>query len=372
MNRRHFFHLSAAWPLLAAAQTQNAGLIIRQKEPENLESPFEALSQVTPNERFYVRSHFATPALDANTWRLKVEGAVERPLELSYDDLQKLPVRTKMATLECAGNSRVYLSPPPPGVQWELGAVSNAEWGGVPLGAILERAGVKSDAVEVVLEGADTGEIRTDPHPAGPVHFSRSLPLAKARQADTLLAFRMNGTTLPVSHGFPVRAVVPGWYGVASIKWLTRIRVVNTPYHGHFQTVDYAYYERSGGEPVRVPLTEMVVKSLIARPGVHEVVPAGQKYRVYGAAWTGETEISKVEVSADRGQTWSAARLTGQPARHAWVLWEYDWTAPARAGQYVLMSRATDAKGQIQPAKHNFDTANYVIHHTLPVEVEVR
>lgn len=377
MIRRHFLRFSAAWPLLTMAQPPAgmrptaAGLVIRQKEPENLEFPYSSLTPITPNESFYIRSHFAVPRVDAGAWRLRVEGAVERPLDLTLDDLRQLPVKKQTATLECAGNSRVFLSPAVAGVQWELGAVSNAEWTGVPLPVILDRAGLKSNAVDVVLEGADSGEIRTDPHPPGPIHFARSLPVAKARQPETLLAFQMNGSPLPISHGFPVRAVVPGWYGMASVKWLTRIRVLPVPFQGHFQTIDYAYWERQHGEPTRAPLREIAVKSAIARPAMHEVVPANGRYRVYGAAWTGESEITKVEVSTDRGQTWASARLTGQPQRYAWVLWEYDWTTP-RPGAYTLMSRATDSRGRVQPAKHDYDTANYSVHHTLPIDVEVR
>ena len=256
------------------------GLILREKMPENLEFPFSSLNTyLTPADRFYIRSHFAVPTLDAGAWRLKVEGAVRDPLELSYEDLRKMPTRTVTATLECAGNGRVFLSPAVKGAQWALGGVSNAEWIGVPLSAILKRAGLNSGAVEVVLEGADSGEIKDPPKPSGPIHFARSIPLSRASLPEVLLAYKMNGEDLSPSHGFPLRAVVPGWYGVASVKWLTRLIVTQTPFNGYFQSVDYADWIRLNGIPTRVPLTEMQIKSQIARPDIHELLAAGSTKR---------------------------------------------------------------------------------------------
>lgn len=350
-----------------------AGLIMRQRTPENLEFPYSTLnSHITPNERFYIRSHFAVPSLEARSFRLKVDGAVDKPLELSYDDLKRLPSRTVTSTLECAGNGRVFLVPATSGVQWEHGAVSTAEWTGVPLAAILERAGVRGSAVEVILEGADSGEIRNPPHPGGKINFARSLPLSKAQHPDTLLAYTMNGAELPPSHGFPVRAVVPGWYGMASIKWLTRITVTEKPFQGYYQTIDYAYWETRDGHPNRVPLSEMQIKSAIARPTLHETISAKAPYRIFGAAWTGEdAQVSKVEVSTDGGQRWSPARLLGEPARYAWRFWELAWQPP-RAGQYTIMARATDTRGRVQPMQRESSRENYMINHVLPISIEAR
>lgn len=350
-----------------------SGQIIRQREPENFEFPFDALESVlTPNDRFYVRNHFARPRIELASWRLEVTGSVRNALSLTLDELRKLPSRTLVCTMECAGNSRVFLSPPAKGVQWELGAVSTAEWTGVPLIAVLERAGIRPEALEVVLEGADSGEIKDPPRPAGPLHFARSMPLTKARQPDVLLAYRMNGVDLPPEHGFPLRAVVPGWYGMASIKWLTRVVVVDTPFQGFFQTIDYARWESRNGQPVREPLRAMQVKAAIARPAMRESIPAGQPYRVHGAAWAGEEEVAKVEVSIDGGRTWELAHLEPSPGRYAWSLWSYSWQVPARSGPYRLMARATDRSGRTQPERHDANNENYVIHHILPVEGEVR
>jgi DMSO/TMAO reductase YedYZ molybdopterin-dependent catalytic subunit len=349
------------------------GVITRQKDPDNLEFPFPTLdSFLTPNERFYVRTHFEVPELDAKSWRLKVEGAVERPFEIGYDELRKLPSHTLPALLECSGNGRVFLKPPQIGLRWELGGVSNAEWTGVRLADLLERAGVRAGAVEVILEGADKGASRS-PNPATPgvIPFARSLPLAKARRPEVLLAYRMNGQDLPPAHGFPARAVVAGWYGMASVKWLRRIVVTDRPFQGFFQTITYSFWERRDGLATLVPITEGQVKAQIARPASQEVVPAKSKYRVHGAAWAGESEVTKVEVSTDGGKTWSEARLLGKSAPYVWRFWEHDWTTP-EGGRRVLMARATDARGRVQPMERDEDRRDSMISHVLPVTVEVR
>src|SRR3954467_386862 len=200
----------------------SAGLIIRQKEPKNLEAPFDRIdSYLTPAELFYIRSHFPTPDLGRASYKLRIDGAVTGPFDLSYDDLRSMPSETRVATLEGAGNSRGFLVPQVPGAQWELGAVSNAEWTGVPLRALLERAGLADDACEIVLEGADRGTPKEEPMPPVPISYAWSLSRAKALRSEVLIAYQMNGRDLPRDHGFPVRAIVPGHYGMASVKWLT-------------------------------------------------------------------------------------------------------------------------------------------------------
>lgn len=363
-----------AQPPDAAGRAASPGLVVRQYQPDNLEMPFASLDRfITPNERFYVRTHFAVPNIDRSVWRLRVEGAVQRPLELSFEQIQQMPARSAPVLLECAGNSRVFLVPRPGGLLWELGGVGTAEWTGVPLAAILDQAGVRDGAVEVILEGADSGEVKGPPDPfqsPGRIAFARSLPLAKARR-DVLLAYRMNGEELPAAHGYPLRAIVPSWYGMASIKWLARIRVSERPFTGYFQTMEYAYYQRQDGIPNLTPITELHVKSLIARPARDEVIAAQTPYRVHGAAWTGDSEIERVEVSTDGGRTWATARLLEQPVAHCWRLWEYNWQAPER-GRHTLMSRATDRRGRTQPAQHDPDRRNSMISFTLPIPVEVR
>lgn len=347
------------------------GLITREREPLNLEFPFPTLDgPITPADRFFVRGHFPIPKIDPEAWRLKVDGEVDRELELSLDDLKGLAQETVAATIECAGNGRASLVPKARGLLWEQGAVGNAEWSGVPLAAILAKAGVKAGAVEVILEGADRGEV-ADPQSPGPIAFERSIPLEKALRPEVLLAHRMNGEDLTPEHGSPVRAIVPGWYGMASIKWLGRISVTKTPFRGFWQTHEYAYFGREGGRPSLVPVGEMQVKSSIARPALREVVPPGATYKVTGAAWAGEAQVAKVELSTDGGATWREAKLLGESVPFSWRLWEAEWQAPDRPGRHRLMSRATDTRGHTQPTSHDRDRRNYMINYTVPVEVEV-
>ncbi len=353
-----------------SARPSAVGVITRQRSPVNLEFPFEALDGVlTPTAQFYVRSHHPMPAVDAAAYRLRVEGEVDRPFELTLAELQSMPSRTRSATLECAGNGRVFLVPQVAGAQWELGAVSNAEWAGVPLADVLARAGVRAGAVEVMFEGADRGSAVEKPTPPGEIHYAHSVPLAKV--GDVLLAHTMNGQPLPPPHGSPVRVVVGGWYGMASVKWVTRVVVLDRPFRGYYRAVDYAYWTEHAGNPVYVPIEEMSCKAQVARPAKGEVVPPDADYTVTGAAWTGDTDVVRVELSTDGGRTFADATLDGDPVRHAWRLWHFTWRTPAAAGPCTLLARATDARGRTQPAERDPSHGTYLINHMLPAEVEV-
>src|SRR5947199_672019 len=212
------------------------GRIVRCESPLNLEMPFSSLdSFLTPTKSFYVRTHFPIPAIDRDAWWLHVEGEVEKPFAIDYEELRTLDSVTTPATLECAGNNRSLLEAKVKGVQWGLGAVGTAEWTGVPLSILLDRAGVKANASEIILEGADGGVLEDPKSPPGELRFARSIPVEKARR-DVLLAYKMNGIDLPAEHGFPVRAIVPGWYAMASVKWLQRIIVADRPFTGYYQT----------------------------------------------------------------------------------------------------------------------------------------
>lgn len=350
-----------------------SALIVRQKAPLNLEFLFSSLDAWTiPVDQFYVRNHFAMPDIDAASWRLRVGGAVERAIELSLTDLRSLGSTRFDATMECAGNGRVYYEPVKEGLQWQNGAVGNATWMGVTLDLVLKSAGVLPDAVEVVLVGADRGVVDGGKKTAspGPIAFARSLPLAKAMSGGTLLAYSMNDAPLTVEHGFPLRAVVAGWFGMAWVKWLSEIWLIERPFSGYWQTRDYFRWEREHGEPTLTPLTEMAVKAQIARPVQGAMLSAGRPVRIFGAAWSGEAPVETVELCV-AGQTgWQAAALLPPEQRYAWRFWEHYWTPP-EPGSYTLLCRATDALGNSQPAAQQNDHESYMANWIVPVEVRV-
>ncbi len=348
------------------------GKIVRSESPLNLEMPFEEVEGfLTPTESFYVRTHFPIPSIDRDAWWLHVEGEVEKPFAINYEELLQVEPVTIPVTLECAGNNRHFLEPKVKGVQWGLGAVGTAEWTGVPLSILLDRAAVKANACEVILEGADGGLLEDPKSPPGELRFARSIPLEKAR-ADVFLAYKMNGGELPPEHGFPVRAIVPGWYAMASVKWLQRIIVTDQPFTGYYQTLDYAFWKRREQVAELTPLSEMQVKAQIAKPAQGESVPANSSVRVHGAAWTTDGEITKVELSTDGGSTWDDTSLIGERQPNAWRLWEFNWQTPRAPGKRTLIARATDSSGRTQPVQRDRDRGTYMINHLLPVEVEVR
>jgi DMSO/TMAO reductase YedYZ molybdopterin-dependent catalytic subunit len=346
------------------------GKIVLSEDPLVLETPREHLGEyVTPAKLFYVRNHFPIPKIDKNKWRLRIEGDVEKPFEVIFDELSNLETRKIPATLECAGNGRSFLEPKVKGVQWNIGGISNADWTGVPLPILLERAGVKSTACEIIFEGADHGKLEDPKAPRGEIHFARSIPLEKAR--DVVLACKMNDVDIPAEHGFPMRAIVPGWYAVASVKWLQRIIVTDKPFNGYYQTLDYAIWRRDGDQARLTAISEIQTKATITSPAEREIVPANSNVRVRGAAWTGNGEITQVELSADGGSTWNEAKLLGEARANAWRFWEFDWKTPAQSGQAKLIARATDSKGRTQPLERDPDRGTYMISHLRPIMVEV-
>jgi DMSO/TMAO reductase YedYZ molybdopterin-dependent catalytic subunit len=348
------------------------GRIVRSEDPLNLEMPFERLdSFITPIESFYVRTHFPIPAIDRDEWWLHVEGEVEKPFAINYEELLELEPRTIPATLECAGNNRNFLEPKVKGVQWGLGAVGTAQWTGVALSILLDRADLKPGACEVILEGADSGRLDDPKAPPGELKFARSIPVSKAH-TDVLLAYKMNDADLPPQHGFPLRAIVPGWYAMASIKWLQRIIITDQPFTGYYQTMDYSYWKRRGDMADLAPITEIQVKAEIAKPAQGEIVPGDSKVRVDGAAWTSDGEITKVELSTDGGGTWNEAKFVDESIPNTWRLWEFDWHTPSELGQASLIARATDSHGRTQPTQRDPDRGTYMINHLLPIAVEVR
>jgi DMSO/TMAO reductase YedYZ molybdopterin-dependent catalytic subunit/rhodanese-related sulfurtransferase/glyoxylase-like metal-dependent hydrolase (beta-lactamase superfamily II) len=339
----------------SAIEPGNGGLIVHGTDPLNCETSVAALigGVVMPNARFYVRNHFETPALDPLTWRLEVSGLVDRPLRLSLRDLQKMRSQTFVATLECAGNGRVAFEPRVEGEQWRFGAVSTAEWTGVPLVEVLDRAGIKLGACEVVFRGADGGNVQGSTEH---VRFERSLSLDDARGSEALLAYAMNGEPLPIQHGHPLRVVVPGWYAVTSVKWLTDIEVIGAPFEGFFQTDRYFYEWERDGATIREPVRLQQVRSLITEPTGDEEVDVGDLV-VRGVAWSGVAPIARVEVSiGDR--PWQAAQLIGERRRNSWQWWELLTRLETR-GPTTLRARATDLAGRTQPERPEWNRLGY-------------
>jgi DMSO/TMAO reductase YedYZ molybdopterin-dependent catalytic subunit/rhodanese-related sulfurtransferase len=333
----------------------SAGLVVHRTDPLNCETSIPALigGVVMPNARFYVRNHFATPRLDPLSWRLEVNGLVDRPLRLSLRDLHNMRSETLVATLECAGNGRSAFDPPAEGEQWQLGAVSTAEWTGVPLAEILHRAGLTPQAAEIVFRGADRGNAG---EPADPIRFERSLPVTDAAHPGSLLAYAMNGEPLPLEHGYPLRLIVPGWYAVASVKWLTQIEAIGSPFTGFFQTKRYVYETERNGTLAREPVRLQHVRSVITQPSAGQQVTAGDLV-VRGVAWSGAAPIDTVEVSIGSG-AWHHARLIGQPHRHSWQWWEL-LTRIDSPGETTLRARATDLAGRTQPDRPRWNRLGY-------------
>src|SRR5438105_165584 len=342
-------------PEEACQRAIDAGLLVHRAHPLNCETSIPALvgGQVMPNAHFYVRNHFQLPDLDPSTWRLSVDGQVERALSLNLHDLQRLPSQSLVVTLECAGNGRAALAPKTDGEQWQLGAVSTAEWTGVPLVEVLDRAGIRPGAVDVIFRGADTGTVDGRD---GTVAFERSLGVNDARGSEALLAYAMNGEALPLQHGFPLRLVVPGWYGVASVKWLSQIEVVQSPFAGFFQADRYFYeWPREAGVVIE-PVTLQRVRSLITEPEPDRAVELGE-LAVRGVAWSGAAPIARVELSVDGG-AYQEARLVSERKRHSWMWWEV-LTHIDRPGRHRLQVRATDLAGRTQPEQPEWNRLGY-------------
>lgn len=337
-----------------------ANLIVRSKKPLDLETPVSMLtSWLTPTDMFYVRSHFYTPpASSPDQWQLAVDGEVAQPLTLSLNDLKQMPKVTVTVTLECAGNGRAFFEPAVAGIQWEKGAVGNAQWTGVRLADVLKKAGAKPTGKFVILDGADTGIAKAP-------DFIRQVPMDKAMHPDTLIAYEMNGQPLLDHHGAPLRAIVPGWEGAYAVKWLNHIQVSVTEHDGAFVQSGYRYPARpvAPGAAVdakdMVPLTGLAVKSLITAPTESSSVKAGSAVRISGFAWAGESNVTRVDLSFDGGTTWQQAKLGRDQARYAWRQFEYEWK-PAQAGSFLILSRATDDKGRVQPVVAQWNPSGYL------------
>jgi DMSO/TMAO reductase YedYZ molybdopterin-dependent catalytic subunit len=327
----------------------------------NKAMPLEGLRyDVTPTGLHYTLVHFDIPTVDIASWRLAVGGKVRRPLSLSLAELQRRPTRTLRVTLECAGDGRALLEPRPVGQPWLTGAIGTAEWTGTPLKLLLEESGVAAEGKggtvrEIVFTGLDRGIEGGVEH-----DYQRSLPIELALHEDILLVWAMNGAPLEPQHGYPLRLIVPGWYGMAHVKWLGAIEALSESFQGYQQAVAYRYSQTRGGpgEPVR----QIRVRSLLIPPGIPDFLTRRRSVQrgpvtLEGRAWSGAGSITSVKVSVDGGVTWARADLAepADPHPYSWRSWSYPWSATV-PGRYELFCRAEDSAGNTQPL-HQYWTA---------------
>jgi len=360
LHRRGFLLLSAG-AILSAEDKPKRDMLVRSARPEDLEMPLSGFSDyITPVEHFFVRTHVYAPTLNLNEWSLRVEGEIATPMAFTMDELKRFPSVVLVSVLECAGNGRGFYEGSVAGMQWANGAVGNARWRGVRLADVLKRAGIKDSAREILFDGADV-PIGTMPD------FQRSIPVKKAFDPNTLLAYEMNGETLPVKHGFPLRVIAPGWAGAAWVKWVTSVRVLDKEHDGFWMKGAY----RHPGKPVAPgaaipldqmqPVTSLHVKSVIAAPVDGMQVVSGKPLAIRGVAWSGDTSpVAAVEVSVDSGRSWKAAALRpDQRTQFGWRQWEFNWT-PTQDAYYTILARARDTAGNMQPLDQEWNPSGYL------------
>jgi sulfite oxidase len=335
--------------------------------PINAETPLDALtSYLTPNDLFFVRSHWVPNPPNPKTWALAIDGDVDRPLRLSLGDLKKLPQTSVTCVLQCTGNGRGLQDPFVPGLQWQFGAVGNARWTGVRVKDILDRAGLKSSARHLQTSGSDKPPLNVPP-------FNRSVPIDKVLD-DCLVAFQMNGVPLPELHGGPARLVVPGWTGNHWMKWLDRISPQADPQKGFFMDTAYRFPRQPGAPGVAFkpeemdPVTRLVVKSNITQAPRQSKV--GTAFTIDGFAFSGTPDVAKVDISTDDGASWVEADLGKEHDPYAWRRWSFAIT-PKIAGTMKVSARATDSSGNVQPRQAVWNQSGYLFNawHTVDVEV---
>jgi sulfite oxidase len=370
LDRRRFLLLAAA-PLLAAQKAAvpqvRESMLQMNGYPVNAETPLALLTDyVTPNELFFVRSHWIPRTPDPKKWSLTIDGEVERPAQLTLSDLKKLPRAEATCVLQCAGNGRGLYTPAVPGVQWRYGAVGNARWGGVRVRDVLDRVGVKVSAKHLHVFGSDDPPGKVPP-------FRRSIEIEKVL-ADGILAFSMNGEALPVTHGAPLRLVVPGWAGDHWMKWLVRLSPQPESQKGFYMETAYRYPLTAGVPGVAFkaeemsPVTELFVKSNITT--AVKKAKVGHVYEIRGFAFSGSPDMAKVEMTDDDGATWAEATLDPRHDPYAWRLWSHRWT-PSRPGAVRLGARATDSRGSVQPRDAAWNQSGYLHNSWHFVDVDV-
>ena len=338
-----------------------------QLATRNRGMPLEALRyDITPVGLHYLLIHFDIPLLDAATWRLKVGGAVARPYELTLEEILAMPAQTLAVTMECAGNGRARLQPRPLSNPWLYEAIGTAEWTGTPLWPLLERAGLNDDAIEILFTGADRGFQKEIEH-----DYQRALTISEVQRPEVMLVYAMNGRPLEPQHGFPLRLIVPGWYGMTSVKWLRSIEAITQPFTGYQQTP--AYHFTQSAEDQGEPVQRIRPRALMVPPGVpdyftrHRTADVG-RVEISGRAWSGAGEVTRVEVGVDG--SWSDARLGESVGPFAWRSWSFTWEAVA--GEHTLSCRATDSTGAVQPIDQPWNHQGMGNNSVQTIEVTVR
>ena len=330
--------------------------------------PLEALRyDITPVGLHYLLIHYDIPPADAESWRLRIHGLVRRELELSIADLRSRPATEVVARMECAGNGRARIEPHVVSQPWLSEAVGTARWRGVPLRSLLDEAGVEDEAVEAVFTGADRGIEGGEEQ-----FFQRSLPLAEALEADAVVAYEVNGMPLPPQHGFPLRLLVPGWYGMTNVKWLTDVELTRTPFAGYHHA--RAYRLRADEEDEGQALSRMPPRALMVPPGIPDFLTRRRtvtpgRCELEGRAWSGHAAVTKVEWSADGGASWAPAALDEPAGRWAWHRWTATWDA--EPGEYELCCRASDGAGNVQPLQPLWNLGGYANNAVQRVPVTV-
>lgn len=344
-------------------------LTTRSLQPENQETPISFIGDdLMPQKLFYRRNHFAFPALTHLNYWLPINGLVTSPLILSLHDLMQMPSETVKIVMECSGNKRGFFRPKVFGEQWKKGAMSQGVWKGVALRTILNLAGLRMNAKEVVVEGFDNGK-RSDVDQV--FHFTRSLPLDKALHPDTMIAYELNGQPIPFKHGYPLRLIVPQWYAMASVKWVKQITVIEEQFSGPFQSIDYMYYPNQEDNKGAYPVTTMNVNSTIQKPLDMDVLNTGT-HEIRGLAWSGSGTITKVEISLDGGQTWANTNIETNPqADYSWIAWSYSWNVTEK-GEYTILSKATDSSGQSQPKTPFWNRKGYGYNAIDQIRVQIK
>jgi DMSO/TMAO reductase YedYZ molybdopterin-dependent catalytic subunit len=330
--------------------------------------PLEGLRySVTPTGMHYLIIHFDIPYVSPAEWRLEVGGLVSRPISLSLEDIKSRPATTLAVTMECAGNGRALYEPRPVGQPWLLEAIGTSQWTGTPLRPLLEEAGLRNGAADIVFTGADQGVQGGELQ-----YYQRSLSVEEAMRDEVLLAYEMNGAPLEPQHGYPLRLVVPGWYGMTSVKWLTRIDAVPVKFEGYQMVASYRYAKAAGevGEPV----TLIRPRALMVPPGIPDFLTRTRMVQpgavtLEGRAWAGRSQVARVEVSTDGGTSWADAQMDAPLSQYAWRGWTFKWDATP--GTHVLCVRAVDTEGNTQPESAEWNYGGFGNNTIQRVEVRV-